>query len=382
MLTAVIMAGGGGERFWPVSRRERPKQLLSIGGKKSLVQQTVDRLLPLCGAGRIYIVTASHLHDEVRKQVPRVPQNHIMTEPEGKNTAPCIALAVAHLRAAGADDDLVMAVLPADHAVLDDEEFRRTLERASRLVREPDYRDCLVTIGVRPTRPETGYGYIHIVDLRELDGLRFYRVHRFVEKPDRRRAEAYLRSGDYLWNSGMFIWRLKTIERAFEKHLPEVAEAMSRIREAVGTPHYWRVLRQEYFRIPSISVDYGIMEKEERIICVPASFGWDDVGSWSALGRLLPADRAGNVIQSEYVGVDTSNCIVYSDTGRLVATVGLRDLVIVDTGDALLVCHKDSVQRVREVVARLRDDERYRHLLHDRSGQVYEVTATAGARGA
>jgi len=380
MLAAAIMAGGRGERFWPLSREERPKQLLSLDGTRSLLQRTVDRLLPLTGPEGIYIITASHLADQVRKQVPCIPQDHIITEPEGRNTAPCIALAAAHLRASGAGDDLVMAVLPADHAILDNEAFRHTLEEACRVVQEPGNRDYLVTIGIQPTRPETGYGYIHIGDLQELDGLKFYRVHRFVEKPDREYAEAYLRSGDYVWNSGMFVWRLQTIERAFQKHLPEVAEAMSRIREAVGTPHYRDVLSREYSKMPSISVDYGIMEKEKQIICIPARFGWDDVGSWSALGRLLPMDEAGNVVRGEHVGVNTNHCVIYSNTDRLVATVGVRDLVIVQTDDAVLVCHKDSVQQVCEIVARLRSGDRYRHLLHDNGRQVREVTGSADLR--
>lgn len=377
MVKAVIMAGGRGERFWPLSREERPKQLLCLDGKKSLLQRTVERVLPLTGVDGIFIVTAAHLRDEVRHQIPQLPEDSILVEPEARNTAPCIALAAAHLRARSDNDDLVMAVLPADHAIFNDEGFRRTLQEACRLAREPAYQDSLMTIGIQPTRPETGYGYIHLGSLQEHDGISFYPVRRFVEKPHRERAEMYLRSGEYVWNSGMFVWRLRAIEQAFEKHLPAVAEGMDRIRQAIGTPDYRRILTEVYADMPAISIDYGVMEKAARIVCVPARFGWDDVGNWSAVGRLLPADKGGNVVHGKYVGIDTENCIIYNETNRLVATLGLRDVVIVDTGDAVLVCHKDSVQQVRDVVKALRGNEQYRGLLRTQRRQPYPATASA-----
>lgn len=372
MLNVVIMAGGRGERFWPLSREECPKQLLRFDGEKSLLQRTVDRVLPLTGTDGVYIVTSEHLRDKVIEQLPHIPPQNILTEPIGKNTAPCIALAAGHLRARGGKDDAVMAVLPADHAIFDDETFRQTLMHAYHLVQSPMYRDSLVTIGIEPTRPETGYGYIRIGAGRAFRDVKFYEVQGFVEKPNRERAESYLRSGDYFWNSGMFVWRLGTIQKALADYLPEVAQAMERIQSAVDTKDYERVLKQTYSAMPSISIDYGVMEKADQILCVPASFGWDDVGSWSALGRLLPADRDGNVVRGAHVSVDTKGCVVYSHTDRLVATVGLQDVVIVDTDDALLICHKDSVQQVRDVVAALRKDRRYRHILRSANRMTFK----------
>lgn len=384
MPTAVIMAGGRGERFWPLSREDHPKQLLRLNGRRSLLQQTVDRICPFTGKDRVYVVTASHLRQQMSEQLPELSSDKILVEPEGRNTAACIALAVAHLRAAGACDDEVMIVLPADHAVLDHAGFHRTLEFAVTLLEKPEYANSLVTIGIRPTRPETGYGYMHLGpatgETASEEELTAHRVQSFVEKPDRARAEQYVGSGEYLWNSGMFIWRLRAIEEALRQHLPELALAMERVKTAVGTPRYSQVLRQVYAQIPSVSIDYGVMEKAEDILCIPAALGWDDVGTWSALGRLLPPDKQGNAVYGRHVGVDTHGCLVYSNTDRMVATAGLTDVVIVDTEDALLVCHKDAAQQVRDVVAALRQDPRYSHLTKSAKSVGTDRVAAAGGR--
>ncbi|MEW6046012.1 MAG: mannose-1-phosphate guanylyltransferase [Bacillota bacterium] len=364
-LVAVIMAGGRGERFWPLSRRARPKQLLNLDGTKSLIQQAVERVLPLTEPDRVLVVTGREYAESIRAQLPGLPPDNILVEPAGKNTAACIGLAAVSLEKAPErwGDDPLMAVLPADHVVRDAEAFRRVMRAAARAAHEHH----LVTIGVWPTRAETGYGYIELgPPVGNALGYDVYRVRRFVEKPDVGQARRYVADGQHLWNSGMFVWRRRAIRAAIARHMPALHRGLERIAAAWETPGSAGVAAEVFAGLEPISIDYGVLEKAEGIAVVPADFGWDDAGSWPALERLFSPDEDGNVVQgARHVGIDTSQCIVFlngdkgpGEAGRarpkLVATLGVRDLVIVETEDVTLVCSKERAQDIRALLARLR----------------------------
>lgn len=334
----MVLAGGRGTRFWPKSRRHRPKQCLAILGDRTLVQETVARLSPLVETERIWVVTAADHHEAIREQLPQVPAEQILVEPVGRNTAPAIGLA-AH-RIAAADPEATMLVLPADHFVHDGRAFRDVLARAAAVAASGE---VLVTIGVEPRAPETGYGYI---ERGEPLGDRTYRVNRFTEKPDRARAEEFLASGRYLWNSGIFAWRAGAILAAIDRFLPHTA---ARLREVVSSWGDADAAARQYAAIEEQSVDYGILEKAQNVVVVSGEFGWDDVGSWGALARLLPADAEGNVLQGRTIAIDSRRNVVVAE-GRAVGLVGVEDLVVVETADALLVCARDRVQEVRRLL--------------------------------
>ncbi len=351
------MAGGRGERFWPSSREDRPKQFLSFNGKKSLLQRTVGRLQGLCGPESTWVVTRQDYADLVQAQLPDIPHEKIILEPQGRDTAACIALATAYV--GRSDPDAVMIVLPADHLILQEEEFRDTVRRAVHAAWESE---GLVTLGIRPTRPETGYGYIR-VGARWGDGSDTYRVAAFTEKPPRERALAYLNSGEYLWNSGIFIWKVSAIRRALVRHLPGVMEALAPLGEAVGTAHEAELLSRIYPTVPKISIDYGVMEKADNVLVIPADFGWDDLGTWAALERVVPADQQGNIITGQVLAVDTAGSILQSDQGhRLLVAFGVSDLVVVDTPDVVLVADKARATDLKAVVGRLEAEGLKQHL--------------------
>ncbi|WP_324716934.1 mannose-1-phosphate guanylyltransferase [Carboxydochorda subterranea] len=375
-LVAVIMAGGRGERFWPLSRRARPKQLLNLDGSRSLIQQAVERVLPLTGPERVLVVTGREYADSIREQLPELPASSILVEPAGKNTAACIGLAAVHLsRVPGPwGPDPIMLVLPADHVVRDGEAFRRVVRAAAAAA----LRHPLVTLGIWPTRPETGYGYIELGERAAVaQGYDVYRVQRFVEKPDRVLARRYVTDGRHLWNSGMFVWRTGAIREAIATYMPALHEGLERIAAAWGGPDHARTAADVYARLDSVSIDYGVLERAREIAVIPADFGWDDAGSWPALERLFSPDEDGNVVQGgHHVGIDTSQCIVFVNgepsrstdparTGRrprLVATLGVRDLVIVETEDVTLVCAKDRAQDIKHLLAALRAGEQEAYL--------------------
>ncbi len=334
---AVIMAGGYGERFWPMSRRKRPKQLLPIVGRKTMIQQTVERLLPIVPASRMMVVTQREQVALVRKQLPRV--KHIVAEPMGKNTAPCIALAAAII--GKHDPNAVMAVVPADSWIGDDEKYRRVVGDSLAMAAQ---RDVLITIGIQPTSAHTGYGYVQV---GAAISDRFWKARRFVEKPDRATAEQFLASGDYRWNAGMFVWSLRSIGAAFQKYRPEMWADV-------------RSLTRIYPELEKISIDYAIMEKAGNVVVANGDFEWDDVGDWAAVER--HAGRGG-MVAPEFVSVDATGCVIAGEAGHTVAAVGVRDLVIVHTKDATLVCHKNEAQRVRELVKKLAGDRKYKKLL-------------------
>lgn len=353
--TALIMAGGRGERFWPKSRKSLPKQFLSLTGDgKTMIQLTVERILPLVDMQDIYIATNRSYKALVRQQLPELPEENILCEPVAKNTAPCIGLGAMHI--AKKYEDAVMFVLPSDHLIKYNAMYIDTLRRASEVAEEGEN---LVTLGIMPDYPETGYGYIKFQpDARK--GVAF-EVERFVEKPDLETAKRYLATEQYLWNSGMFIWRVSTILHNMEKYLPETYAGLGRIRDAIGTSEENEVLEKEFALFKSESIDYGIMEKADRIYTLPGSFGWDDVGSWNAVERIQPANEFGNVVNGNAVTVDTKRCIIQGGK-KLIATVGLEDIIIVDTDDALLVCEKGDAGEIKKVLENLKICNRTEYL--------------------
>jgi mannose-1-phosphate guanylyltransferase len=340
----VIMAGGSGTRFWPLSRKKRPKQFLPLASEKPLIVDTLARLPPLATAATSYVVCGKVHEAAVKKLLPKLPKAHVIVEPMARNTAPAIGLAAIHV--AKKDPKGVMLVLPSDHHIADTAGFRATLAAAAELAAE----GMLTTIGITPTRPDTGYGYIHLgAPLGERGGLTAQRVQRFVEKPDLDRAKSYLQSGDYLWNAGIFAFRVDVILTEIEKHLPKLAAALAAIRPTIGKANYQRTLAKHFKESEPTSIDYGVMEKAEQIACVPGEFGWSDVGSFAALPDVRPVDSNGNVSQGDNVLVDCRGCVIVGGK-RPIAVIGLEDIVIVDAGDTILVVPKDRAQDVRKAV--------------------------------
>ncbi len=336
---AVILAGGSGTRFWPKSRRDLPKQLLNILGDKPLIALTIDRLSGLFKPDHMWVVTHQ---DQVEGIRGYVDAERILTEPSSRNTAPAVGLAALHLKRISGED-AVFAMLPADHYMADVDGFLKTLMVA----KDAAAQGYLTAIGIRPRYPETGYGYIEVgAPLDDLDYPDVHRVARFVEKPDRQTARRYVESGDYMWNGGIFVWRVGTFLDALRAHLPEVHEGLNEIERADFDPD---VVQRTYEALPDISVDYGIMERAQNRAVVLADFGWSDVGSWSALDELLAGDDQGNVTQGEVVALDARDSVLVSERG-LLATIGVRDVVVVATDDAVLVCPKERAQDVKRIV--------------------------------
>ncbi|MBD3349063.1 MAG: NTP transferase domain-containing protein [Candidatus Eisenbacteria bacterium] len=345
MRTAVILAGGWGERLWPLSTRERPKQLLDVDGGGTLVSRTVRRVEPLLDLERGLVLTGESLRATILPELSPIPEGRVIGEPAGRNTAPAIALA-AHVLSRE-NPDSVMVVLPADHLIGDAASFRETLEIA---IGAAEKHDALVTLGIRPTRPETEYGYIRAGEAAAPD---VRRVDSFVEKPDAETAALYLADGSYLWNSGMFIWRAERILRETAKYLPDVSDALDLVTGEPGGDEFRSSIAEYYDSVPSVSIDYGVMEKADDVVVVPATFDWDDVGAWSALERVWEQDSMGNATEGDVLLVDSRNNVVCSD-GNVVAVLGMTDVVVVSTGQGTLVCPKDRARDVREVVAELR----------------------------
>ena len=341
---AVIMAGGIGTRFWPASRKEKPKQFLDVFGDGTLIQNTVARLQGLIPPERCLVVTHERYVEQTQKQLPAVPDENILAEPISRNTAPCIAYAATVL--ADRDPDATMVVLPADHVIGNVQAFHNTLDVALETAQEPD---ALVTIGIEPTYPATGYGYIQYDGEENEDGsLQSHPVRTFAEKPDESTAERFIDSGDFLWNSGMFIWRADTILDQVETHLPDAHKAFAPVRDA-GDGVDPDTLEEAFKTSPRISIDYGVMEQAENVFVVPGSFEWNDVGDWRAVYDLSEKDDHGNVIEGDVIMQDSSRCLVQSDD-RLIVLVGMHDSVVVDTDDAVLVCNRESAQQVKQVV--------------------------------
>ncbi|MCR4646189.1 MAG: NTP transferase domain-containing protein [Oscillospiraceae bacterium] len=342
-LTALVMAGGRGERFWPVSRERCPKQFLSLTDDgETLIQKTVRRLLPLVAPEDVYIAANAAYSGLIVAQLPEIPPENILTEPCSRNTAPCIGLAAGIF--AKVYGDAVMLVLPSDHLIRDTALFCEDLRTAVHAAES----GSLVTLGIPPAYPETGYGYLHCTP-----GEGCCKVTQFVEKPPRETAEQLVQSGKWLWNSGMFVWRVGAIRAALRIHQPMLYAQVETIADAWGKPSYADVLAANYPALPSVSVDYGVMEQAEDICAVPCRFGWEDMGSWRALERIGDADPEGNCLHGDVVTVDSTGCTV-SGQEKLIAVLGLREIIIVDTPDALLVCSKHSTQDIKKLTAALR----------------------------
>lgn len=348
-LYAVLLAGGAGRRFWPLSRRGHPKQFLSLLGKHSLFEETLRRALPIVAPTHIYIVTNAAYRQKIKKFAAsfKIPASNILWEPTGKNTAPSICWAAAEI--AARDNDGIMLVLPSDHLIFNQKAFREVIGQAINLAR----RDYLVTLGIVPTRPETGYGYLKTTR-RKIGGQNILKVERFVEKPSPQKAKQFLRSKGYLWNSGMFAWRAFVILDEFKKHLPQVSRLFGRPNALKNIKKIWRSL-------PSVSIDYGVLEKSNKIVAVSAGkMQWSDVGSWEALADISARNRKGNSFRGDVVSFDCQNTFVLGKK-RLIATIGLKDVLVIDTPDSLLVCRKDMSQKVKEAVAFLAKGKYRKH---------------------
>jgi mannose-1-phosphate guanylyltransferase len=340
----VIMAGGKGTRFWPRSRTSFPKQLLDITGGRTMIQETVNRLLPLVSIEKVLVVTNIKQVNDLKLQLPDMPERNIIVEPVGRNTAPCICL--ASTRVLREDPEEIMAVLPADHYIGDAEGFCTCLEKAAEVAR---ISSSLITIGVSPRMPETGYGYIQFngQDWKNIKGV--HRVEHFHEKPELKQAEKFLKQGNFLWNSGMFVWKAADILNEIENHLPDMFKNIASVDKFWDTPDIDEAIASAYKSIESISIDYGVLEKSANVLVMKADFGWNDIGSWSAVHDISQKDKDLNTLRGDVIAIDSKDIFVYSPK-KLTAVVGLRDVIVVETDDALLVCDRHRAQDVRKVV--------------------------------
>jgi mannose-1-phosphate guanylyltransferase len=363
----IIMAGGRGERFWPVSREKTPKQLISLFGDRTFLQQAVDRVLPLVPIKNILIITNAVQAPEVRKQLPKLPKENVIAEPVGRDTTAAVTLgaAIVGQRSTSA----VMAVLPADHVIPEEKKFQQVLADAFDLAGRGQ---VIVTIGIKPTEPATGYGYIRTGNvLPPPQGVKaykttFFKAEQFVEKPHHDKALEYVNSGQYRWNAGMFVWSFVTVTQGLEKHQPEMAAACQRWFKAAATGKLDKVLAKEYPEIKRISIDFALMEKAQNVVVADGAFEWDDLGSWNALARHLKADAEGNCAVADFIHVDAARNIIFDARTKHrtpIAVVGMRDSILVQTDDAVLLAHKSQAQKVKELVKKLSETKEYKKLV-------------------
>jgi mannose-1-phosphate guanylyltransferase len=363
----IIMAGGRGERFWPVSREKTPKQLVALLGKRSFLQDTVHRVLPLAPLKNILVITNAAQAPQVRRQLPKLPKQNVIAEPVGRDTCAAVTLgaAIVGQRSTSA----VMAVVPADHVIPEDKKFQQVLGDSLDLAGRGQ---VIVTIGIKPTEPATGYGYIRVGNvLPPPQGAKpykttFFKAEQFVEKPNFDRALEYVNSGHYRWNAGMFVWSFVTLTQGLEQHQPEMAAACLRWFKAAGTPKLAKVLAREYPGLKKISIDYALMEHAHNVVVADGAFQWDDLGSWNALGRHLKADAEGNCVHAEFIHVDAARNIIFDARTKNrtpIAVVGLRDSILVQTDDAVLLAHKSQAQKVRDLVRKLSETKEYKRLV-------------------
>jgi mannose-1-phosphate guanylyltransferase len=364
----IIMAGGRGERFWPVSREKTPKQLIKLLGDRSFLQQAVDRVLPLVPLRNILVITNAAQAAEVRKQLPKLPKDNVVAEPVGRDTCAAVTLGAAIVGARSVSG--VMAVLPADHVIPDEKKFQQVLADAFDLAGRGQ---VIVTIGIKPTEPATGYGYIRTgIELPPPAGVKkyktsFFKAEQFVEKPHYDKAVEYMAGGQYRWNAGMFIWSFVTITNGLEKHQPEMAAACKRWFDAATRGKLDKVLAKEYPDIKKISIDFALMEHAHNVVVADGSFDWDDLGAWPALARHIKPDAEGNCAAADFVHVDAARNIIYDARSRdrrtPICLVGLKDCIVVQTDDATMVAHKSGAQKIKELVKKLADDAKRKKLV-------------------
>jgi len=364
----IIMAGGRGERFWPLSREKMPKQLLTLLGKRSFLQSAVDRVLPLVPLKNIFIITNAAQAAEVRKQLPKLPKDNVVAEPVGRDTCAAVTLGAALVGARSTTG--VMAVLPADHVIPEEKKFQQVLSDAFDLAAQGQ---AIVTIGIKPNEPATGYGYIQTGnELPAPAGVKkfktiFYKAERFVEKPDFATAQEYVNSGQYRWNAGMFVWSFITVTNGLEKHQPEMFAACQRWFKVANNPaKLAKVLAKEYPEIKKVSIDYALMEKAQNVVVADGAFEWDDLGAWPALARHLKPDAEGNCAVGDFIHVDAARNIIFDARTKNrtpIAVVGLRDSILVQTDDAVLLAHKSQAQKIKELVKKLGEDAKLQKLV-------------------
>ena len=353
---AVIMAGGIGSRFWPLSRERKPKQFLDLlGTGKSLLRMTWDRISKICHPGQIMVVTNQAYAALVKEHIPEISEGMVLAEPMRKNTAPCIAYA-SH-KIAATHPNVNMLVAPSDHLIVDEEAFAGVIKNAIKFVSK---KDSLITLGIRPSRPDTGYGYIQFIEDIEDDGV--YKVKTFTEKPTLEIAKTFVDSGDFLWNSGIFVWSVRSILRAFGRYLPEVNDLFSS-KEVYNTPGEAKFIEKAYSLCTNISIDYGILEKAGNVSVIPAKFGWSDLGTWASLYEKHEKDYLGNAVTGKKVMIyDATNCMVVAPEDKLVVLQGLNDYIVVDTEDSLLIFKKTQEQDIRDIASQLKRNKGDRYL--------------------
>ena len=344
MLTALIMAGGKGTRFWPLSTEEKPKQFLNLIGEETMIQMTVNRIKPIIPIERIFVCTGEMYVDLVKDQLPELPERNIIVEPEGRNTAPCIALSAMVIDRYYKNSNMV--VLPSDHLINDEEEFRNTLLVADSFIKEKD--EAIVTLGMNPNRPEVGYGYIkYSNEVLKINDFRVIKVDAFVEKPNLDTAKKYLREGNYLWNGGMFIWSINNVINQIKMYSPDTYNALINIKE-VSEEKLQETINRNYEETEATSIDYAVLEKSKDVYVIPSNFGWDDVGSWEALDRYREKDELGNVLVGQSKAVKANNNLVISCSNRVVVE-GLSDIYVIESDGKVLVGHKSNVANVKEL---------------------------------
>jgi len=348
----VLMAGGIGSRFWPRSRFFKPKQFLNILGDQSMLQMTYNRIKDLTSPEKILVVTNKEFTKSVKEQLPEIPGKNIIGEPFGRNTAPCIGLACSIMQKRGAENE-VMVVLPSDHLIQDEDKFCDVLHSAVSFSESNEY---LLTIGITPKNPETGYGYIQRNDtVLYHNGKPIYKVKTFAEKPNLETAERFIKSGDFFWNSGMFVWNLKTILEEFEKYLPDLHEGIHAMAKTIDTDQMDLIIEEIYSLIKPVSIDYGILENSKRVGVIEGDFSWNDVGSWSAVHTISEKDEHDNFINSDKnLMLDSNDNYLYSSEGKMVVAMDIEGLVMVETEDAILLCKKDQSQKVKNIVDLIR----------------------------
>jgi|Deesub1362B_J571_1020462.scaffolds.fasta_scaffold00163_40 mannose-1-phosphate guanylyltransferase len=354
---AVIMAGGVGKRFWPLSRKRKPKQFLSITSDKTMLEETIERILPLIPYERIYTVANAEFSNEIYKLIPNLPEQNLIIEPSAKNTAPSLILATARIYID--DPEATIVALPADHFIENNEKFKQILDSCLKMARSGEY---FITIGIQPSYPATGYGYIHFSPEKvfKINEEKFYWVEEFKEKPSLEQAKKYLSEKEYLWNSGIFIWKAKTFSKKLRDYTPELYNNYLNLLESLEK-HDRKEISKIFDRLPSTSIDYALMEKTKGILVTKGDFGWSDVGSWSSLIKIWPKDKNGNIIKGNVISIDSQGCIIYNPN-MLTSLIGVKNIIVIHAHNALLICDKKHDQKIKELVDKLEKENKKEYL--------------------